>query len=476
MFTKVLKTTDRSVAEKGKRILRIGKRILLCYLVYFAVCVLIPPLFQKTGAETGGYAEAAGFGGERILCLEDNESALLWRLRMIESAEKEIILASFDFRDDSSGQEVMAALLSAADRGVHIRILVDGLSGARLKYNEHFRSLAAMANVEAKFYNPINLLKPWTLNYRMHDKYLIVDDTAYLLGGRNTYDLFLGSYADHYNIDRDVLVYESERGTDSSLSQLQSYFTDVWSQKSNQSLTVHAARAVTKAQEDLRRKGDELKERFPEAYGPFDWERETVQANDIYLLSNGVTPGNKEPRLWRQLVSLMMSGTDIRIQTPYIICNQAMYEDLEAVCGRAETVQIMTNAVENGANPFGCTDYLNQKDRILDAGAGVAEWMGEQSLHTKTVLIDDALCVIGSYNLDMRSTYLDTELMLVIDCPELNRQLRAGFEEMTEQSRIVSPDGSTKLGERCSPVELSFWKTCIYRILQIGLRPVRHLL
>lgn len=39
-----------------------------------------------------------------------------------------------------------------------------------------------------------------------------------------------------------------------------------------------------------------------------------------------------------------------------------------------------------------------------------------QSLHTKTILVDDHISMIGSYNLDLRSTYLDTELMLVIDC------------------------------------------------------------
>lgn len=476
MFCKVLRITEQSATEIRKRALRIGKRFLQCYLVYFVICLLIPPLFQRTDGGTERYAEAVYSGGERILCLDDNEAALLWRLRMIESAEKEIILATFDFRGDNSGQEMMAALFEAADRGVHIRILVDGVSGMRLQHNDSFRALAAMTNVEAKFYSPINLLKPWRINYRMHDKYLIIDDAAYLLGGRNTYDLFLGRYVDSYNIDRDVLVYESAQGTDTSLSQLRSYFMDVWSQEGNKSLTVHTRRAITKAQEDLRQQGDELKKRYPEAYCPFEWEEETLPANHIYLLSNAADPRNKEPQLWKQLVSLMMSGTDIRIQTPYIICNQAMYEDLEAVCDRAETVQIMTNAVENGANPFGCTDYLNQKSKILDTGVSVVEWMGEQSLHTKTVLIDDAICVIGSYNLDMRSTYLDTELMLVIDSPDLNRELRGRFEEMAEQSRTVSPDGSTRLGERCRPTELSFWKTCGYQILRVVLRPVRYLL
>lgn len=98
---------------------------------------------------------------------------------MIESAQQEIILATFDWRDDNSGRDMMAAMQGAADRGVHIRILVDGLAGTvYLRGNGSFRALAAMPNVEVKLYNPVSLLKPWKLNYRMHDKYLIVDNTA----------------------------------------------------------------------------------------------------------------------------------------------------------------------------------------------------------------------------------------------------------------------------------------------------------
>ena len=72
----------------------------------------------------------------------------------------------------------------------------------------------------------------------------------------------------------------------------------------------------------------------------------------------------------------------------------------------------MTNAVESGANPWGCTDYLNQKQKVLGTGVSVYECLAGQSLHTKTVLVDDDISLIGSYNLDIRSTYLDTEMML----------------------------------------------------------------
>lgn len=66
-------------------------------------------------------------GTERICCIDDNEEALLWRLRMIGAAQESIELSTFDFRTDESGLDVMAALYDAADRGVKVRVLIDGI-------------------------------------------------------------------------------------------------------------------------------------------------------------------------------------------------------------------------------------------------------------------------------------------------------------------------------------------------------------
>lgn len=46
----------------------------------------------------------------------------------------------------------------------------------------------------------------------MHDKYLIIDEAMYLLGGRNTNDIFLGNKKTRINVDRDIFVYEETQG------------------------------------------------------------------------------------------------------------------------------------------------------------------------------------------------------------------------------------------------------------------------
>lgn len=232
-----------------------------------------------------------------------------------------------------------------------------------------------------RFYDPIDLLRPWKLNYRLHDKYLIADGSKYILGGRNSNDLFLGSYQENQNIDRDVLVV-SDGGEGSSVSQLLTYFESVWSQPENKTIT-----GKTSSQTDA------LQERYAalcavhgKELAAVDWEVETAAVTHVSLLSGSPRAEAKAPELWDALVCLMAQGDDVLLQTPYIICNDKMYNDLEAL---AETRQlrVLTNAIENGANPSGCSDYLREKQNILSRGVDVYEVVCGQSLHTKTILI-----------------------------------------------------------------------------------------
>ena len=163
------------------------------------------------------------------------------------------------------------------------------------------------------------------------------------------------------------------------------------------------------------------------------------------------------------------------LQTPYLICNRAMYGDLAHLAGERQ-VRILTNAVETGANPSGCADYLIEKRTILSCGLDVYEAVSDQSLHTKTVLIGNDLSVVGSFNADMRSAYLDTELMLVIESESFNDVLRQAEAPYIARSRLVLHDGSTACGAQFEETALPPLKRALYRVLSVALRPVRHLL
>ena len=435
------------------RSLPIGKILLLFLLIYIALLAIpyiqhknVSVSYQKKFAKQSFYSDTAGT--ERVAYINDNTDALLYRLHMLDEAKDEIILSTFDFNADKSGQDMMASLLHAADRGVSVRI-----------------------------YNPINLLKPWNLQARMHDKYVIVDQKMYLLGGRNTTNLFLGDYSRSKNIDRELFVYETAENDSSSIRQLTDYFESVWALSDSKEYTCKKmTKKIQSCKAKLENRYTSLKEKYPDAYSTWDYEALTLQTNKVSLLSNPIKSENKEPWMWYSLHQLMMQGEQARIYTPYIICGKEMYQDLTELHEKNIPVEIITNDVASGANPWGCTDYLNQKKNIWETGARVYEFMGAHSYHTKAVLIDDRMSIVGSYNMDMRSTYQDTELMLAVDCPELNSIIQAEMERDKTYSKTMGNDSEYDYGENYRSKDLSFGKKIFYAILRVITIPLRRFL
>ncbi|MDO4459163.1 MAG: phospholipase D family protein [Clostridia bacterium] len=463
-----------------KKTVRTGILILIIFMISLLISSVIAPLFHK-GINNEYKEEFKKTGylsnltcSERVLNIENNEDALLWRLRMIASAKESIVLATFDFRTDESGTDIMAALMDAADRGVDVKIIIDGIyQPVFLRKDKSFLSFCNHNNIEVRFYNSVSHI--YSINYRMHDKYILVDDRMYLLGGRNTSDTFLGDVSNKSNIDRDILVYNTGEGKGDSFQQLEEYFYSIWNEKKVNTVK-------KKVNKDIyNREISRLQVRYIELRSEFDldsfnaWEESTYPAKKISLLNNGTNTGRKQPRLLYAISELAENADEVIIQTPYIICNKEMYSTIVSMSENSK-VSFYINAVEKGSNPFGCTDYLNNKEKILSCGATVYEVMNENALHTKTIIIDDNISVVGSYNFDMRSTYLDTELMLVIDSKELNKAIRLEIENYKEKSIEVLPDGIETKMPLYNTNELNWNKKMMYAILKILIRPFRHLL
>lgn len=466
---------------KRRNLKRVLAGCALALLLFLIGSLTIPPRLQKEVSQEfldtlATPPKAAGTGTERVACIDDNEKALHWRLRTMEAATQELILSAYGMNEDNSGLDIMAALLHTAERGVRVRILVDGLSEfLDLRSSKPFRALAASPQVEVRIYNPVSLLKPWRLNYRMHDKYLAADDTVYILGGRNIKNLSLGNYQEKKDHDRDVLVYSTQPSSLDSIHQVKDYFESVWSLETTEPFP--APETPDESQlELLRQRRRTLEETWPELLSQPDWEAVTLPTNAITLLTNPIQAGNKAPELWATLMHLMEEGETAVVHTPYLICNQAMYQDLAALTAAGKEISIITNAVESGANPWGCADYMNQKQKIRQTGVHLYEYLGDHSAHRKTVLIDDHLSLVGSFNFDMRSAYLDTELMLLIDSPELNGHLRSMAQDNMAQSRHVFPDGSEVPGADFQPREMPWSKQLTYGLIRLISLPFRPLL
>ena len=412
---------------------------------------------------------------ERATIIEENNEALLQRIRLIQNAREEIILSTFAFHSDESGKLIMGALLEAANRGIKVRILADGFeSWTAMEWNPYFYALSSHENIEVKIYNRANPLTPWKMMGRMHDKYLIADRSIYILGGRNTYNYFLGDFEKYKNYDRDVLVICENSQKENSVSQLLDYFENIWKQDDcayfheDKKLAdkTSVKKAALRMEEEYKEYAAEYKKRIFDS----DYTEETFETEKITLVSNPIHTGAKEPVVWYTLGELMKNAKErVKIHTPYIICNEMMYNTWADVAKNVSEFSVMTNSAANNGNPFGSADYAVNRDKIVDTGIDIWEYEGGFSYHGKSILIDDNLSVIGSFNMDMRSAYLDTELMLVIRSREINRQLEEGMMTYEKMSRQVLEDGTYNNPYNVEPIALTKKK-------QIKILLVQHLL
>lgn len=381
-----------------------------------------------------------GTGPDRARVVDSNQEALELRLQMIMHARKRVILSTFDFRHDEAGLDMLAALLDAADRGVEVDLFVDGFNAMlQMEGNSYFYALSSHPKVKVTIYNPINLLKPWLLMARMHDKYVIVDDTAYLLGGRNTFGYFLGSYEGHKNYDRDILVYNTG-SPDSSLYQLLAYYEGITAldccQRFHDSPSLGTRKAVQEAAQTLRDRFQALTETYPDRYAaPCDYWANTVSTRAVNLISNPTAPTAKEPVAFYQLIELCKGARNqVVIHTPYVIANDWMTQNFSEIGARGT---LLFNSAANNGNPFAAVDYQRHKAELIATGMELHEYEGGVSYHGKSITVDDQLAIIGSFNMDMRSVYIDTELMLVVHSEEVTHQLQDSMDYYDQSAAVV---------------------------------------
>lgn len=447
---------------------------------------LLPGLEAMVSGDEGKDDTGTGFS-DRAMILETNASAWEERLRLMDQAKERIILSTFDMRDGESTKDLLALILEKADQGVRVQILVDGFSGlVRMTGRSLFQAVGSHPNIEIRHYNPINLLEPWKTQGRMHDKYVIVDDIGYILGGRNSFDYFIGTYGtEHESLDREVLVYNPAHGTGegnkSSLYEVEKYFEGVWNLDVTKpfadSEKAAEKKSVSNDREMLRERMRTLRENNPELFGQPDYEGRTYETEKICLVSNPTGIYGKEPAVFYQLTKLMEAvREETVIHTPYLVCNTYMEERLREVKKAVPRMKIVFNSVENGDNFFASSDYLYRKKSLLTMGIPLYEYDGGISTHGKSFTLGEDIAAIGSYNFDLRSTYLDTELMLVIKSKDLTRELKGNLEAIEKECRKVIDETQYEIPAGITVEEIPAWKKLAMKVTGIVMTPFRFLI
>jgi cardiolipin synthase C len=203
-----------------------------------------------------------------------------------------------------------------------------------------------------------------------------------------------------------------------------------------------------------------------------DWSVDQRNISGVQFLHDPIGRKGKEPGTFQAVLEYMdRAEKSIVIESPYLILSKNSKKILRRAINRGVNVRVLTNSLASTQNFFAQGGYVGKKKRLVRMGFEVWEYKGPNMLHAKTIVIDDQLVIIGNFNIDPRSEFLNTELAVVVQDALLARQLQLSMDGHLENAWLIGPNGKA-VGEsrRFPQTELSkIIKLRAYQLLLVPL-------
>ncbi|TIX51015.1 phospholipase D-like domain-containing protein [Alteraurantiacibacter aquimixticola] len=314
-------------------------------------------------------------------------------LQLIGEARGSLKLAFYIFARDDSGRVVRDALADAARRGVEVTVIVDGF-GAEAD-GDFF---APLMEAGGKFYL---FLAKWSRRYliRNHQKIVVADGETAMLGGFNIED---------------------------------SYFEPPERNGWNDLAITVSGPVVERIEEWF----DRLEAWADDAHSQFRAIRRSVRDwnggnGPVQLLIGGPTKGLSS---WAHIISRdLMYGTRLDVMMAYFSPSRRLRSRIRQIARKGQTRLVMAGKTDNGAT-IGASRLLY--GNLLKAGARIWEFQPCR-LHTKLIVLDDAV-YLGSANFDMRSLYLNLEIVLRVEDRHLADTMRGFIAQHLPASQEIT--------------------------------------
>ncbi|MDP2819824.1 MAG: phospholipase D family protein [Polaromonas sp.] len=397
------------------------------------------------------------------------ELAFTSRMALIDAAQKTLDIQYYAIHADETTERMFDALRAAGDRGVRIRILLDDFNTSGK--NAQVLKLAFEKNISMRLFNPLpgsrgslffrilgSLKNVDRIQRRMHNKIFVADNAVAITGGRNLGETYFGQGEGTNFVDADVLaggriVRELSRSFDQ-------YWNNPLAYPVQSLMTVKELEALKPAPkvvgvaspvnaETPVPDGVPAGSGSPAPVAPplpdttnlsklrWTWAPSVLlvdKASKIAADADAVEQA--QDTTVDGLLQLMGDAkTNLLIVSPYFVPGDRMMAQLAAIRQKGVRIRVLTNSLASNDAPAAHVGYARYRKGLLAMGIEIHEMRAEHegtlssfgglgstgsasgsraSLHSKIVVLDDLLLVIGSMNLDLRSQLQNSEVALVI--------------------------------------------------------------
>lgn len=349
--------------------------------------------------------------GNRVRLLIDAAEAYPAMKQAIRDAKEYVHFLFYIWQNDAVGREFRDLLIYRAHDGVTVRVLVDSLGSSFL--DEAF--LAPMREVGIHIsYVPAGILqnKP-TLNFRNHRKILIVDGQVAFGGGLNIGMEYTTKW-------RDIGL----RMEGPVVDQYQEVFVDDWYFATGENIA------------DKR------------YFGRWQAEKEQALEGGEHPASCAVIASGPhlKAKILRDAFFTAITSAKERVWliTPYFIPDYAIMVALQTAVYRGVDCRILVPGLSDV--PFVQFAARSYYETLLEAGVKIYEYQAA-TLHSKALLFDENLSILGSANIDIRSFRLNFEISTLIASKDFNEKLAEHFLADCQDSKEISLE---KIGQNSS--------------------------
>lgn len=339
--------------------------------------------------------------GNGIAMLRNGECAYPAMLRAIDQAQRSVFLCTYIFETNQTGMRFIEALSGARERGVAVRVLLDGFG--EFYCSPRASTVLRRFGIEAARFIPPRLFPPaLNVNLRNHRKILAVDSRTAFVGGMNIGDRHLASVP--HNPRRVVDAHFCIEGP--VVQQIEQVFVDDWNFCTGEKLEV-----------DRR-----------------------VPAADGAALCRTIADGPTEEH---DKIAIILAGAvsaarqRILIMTPYFLPSRELIGALQSASLRG--VEVAVVLPEKNNLPFITWATRNMLWELLMRGVRVY-YQPAPFVHTKLFIVDDYYAQVGSANIDARSLRLNFELAVEIYDKAFIAVLARHLFERRDVSREITLD------------------------------------
>ncbi len=322
----------------------------------------------------------------------------------ITNAQHFVHLEFYIWHPGGLADSVGTALIKAAKRGVEVKVQLDSAGSMRF-FKSHWPDMLRKAGVELIEGLAVSPFRMFfrRLDLRQHRKIVIIDNDIAYTGSMNLVDPKHFKQSAGVGEWVDVMV----RITGPTAAVLDTIHSWDWEvETGNRNITQLPFCTIDNSEEIL---------------------------SSVQVIPSG--PGMPEDIIQQTLITAFnQAKKSVRITTPYFVPSEHLLQTIKMTAYRGIKVDLIIPAKNDSI----MVDWASRSffSDLLEAGVNIYRFTGGL-LHTKSVVIDEQFCLIGTVNLDMRSLWLNFELTLAIDDLEFTQELNWVLQDYINQSTLV---------------------------------------